>query len=128
MNSSDMQSKQHINGSAVSSSLYKSPSRCEEASLSLGSTSSLSSLASTNSLGSQIKTSTQNQNLHILPSQPYNKMSVSNFTIKANPEEHPNHLSDDDENNSSSGEDHKQYEAACIIQKYYRRYKQVIFL
>ncbi|CAF0709983.1 unnamed protein product [Brachionus calyciflorus] len=35
----------------------------------------------------------------------------------------PNH-DDDDENNSSSGEDHKQYEAACVIQKYYRRYKQ----
>jgi hypothetical protein len=32
-------------------------------------------------------------------------------------------LSDDD-NNSTSSEDQKQYEAACIIQKYYRRYKQ----
>lgn len=34
-----------------------------------------------------------------------------------------NNLSDDD-NNSSSSEDQKQFEAACIIQKYYRRYKQ----
>merc|ERR1719468_216132 len=30
---------------------------------------------------------------------------------------------DDEQNNCSSG-DNKQYEAACVIQKYYRRYKQ----
>lgn len=36
-------------------------------------------------------------------------------------------LSDDDENNSISGEEQRQYQAACIIQKYYRRYKQVSF-
>ena len=35
---------------------------------------------------------------------------------------------DGKENNCGSGcEDDKQYQAACVIQKYYRRYKQVIF-
>ncbi len=38
-----------------------------------------------------------------------------------------NNLTDDEDNNltGSEGEDHKQYQAACVIQKYYRRYKQV---
>ena len=33
---------------------------------------------------------------------------------------------DEEDNRSISSEDHKQFEAACVIQKYYRRYKQVI--
>lgn len=47
-----------------------------------------------------------------------------NFSLNNNPADR--NMSDDDENNSSSGEDQRQYQAACIIQKYYRRYKQVL--
>lgn len=32
---------------------------------------------------------------------------------------------DDYDENNSSGEDQRQYQAACVIQKYYRRYRQV---
>lgn len=36
-------------------------------------------------------------------------------------------VTDKEESHSSCGDDHRQYEAACVIQKYYRRYKQVVF-
>jgi hypothetical protein len=75
-------------------------------SLSRSSSASLSSLNSNHS----IQSSHLNHNMSIIGP------SISDTTNK-------NNLSDDD-NNSTSSEDQKQYEAACIIQKYYRRYKQ----
>ena len=91
-----------------------------ENSLSRSSSTSLSSLESTNSFKSLPKMSNTVLLQNFPNQQPINlnKAPQQQQPIAAN-------LSDDDENNSSSGEDHKQYEAACVIQKYYRRYKQV---
>ncbi|RNA40926.1 calmodulin-binding transcription activator 2 isoform X1 [Brachionus plicatilis] len=55
-------------------------------------------------------------------------LSMSSITSDPMPKTSSNLLGQNhdeyDENVSSGGEEHRQYEAACIIQKYYRRYKQ----
>lgn len=63
---------------------------------------------------SQIYPSSSGLSSHISDSLPSNMTSFN----QQNQDEY-------DENNNSGGEDSRQYEAACIIQKYYRRYKQV---
>ena len=100
-----------------------------ENSLSRSSSASLSSLESGNSFKSLSKMSNtvllQNMPNHLIEltkgSGGVAQQQPTAATATAN-------ISDDEENNSSGGEDHKQYEAACVIQKYYRRYKQVIFI
>ena len=92
-----------------------------ENSLSRSSSASMSSIDSANSFKSLSKMSNTVLLQNFPNQQPLNvnkAQQQQQQTIAVN-------LSDDDENNSSSGEDHKQYEAACVIQKYYRRYKQV---
>jgi hypothetical protein len=62
----------------------------------------------------------QQQQQNIIPNEIHRQKSLKNSGSLNK----SNELSDDDENNSS-GEDQKQYQAACVIQKYYRRYRQV---
>ena len=95
------------------------PSQCDENSLSRSSSASLSSLASSNSFKSSCKMA-QGMNLNLAKNAQGGQMGGAGL------QRDNGNLSDDDENNSSSGEDHKQFEAACVIQKYYRRYKQVM--
>ncbi len=109
-------------------------------SLSRSSSTSLSSLTSSNSLrsGSLIlenpsllmRHSSINSGLSIL--QKNGPGYVNNSSVQASGEscQDVNCFTDEeeDEHNCSSGcEDDKQFQAACVIQKYYRRYKQVGF-
>lgn len=112
---------------------YISP-RFNESSLSRSSSTSLSSLVSNNSLrsGSLILEhsslpSIQNNGNSNTPnvSVPKNRSSLnSNQSSLSYQDVHG--LSDEEEHNFGGGkEDDKQYQAACVIQKYYRRYRQV---
>ncbi len=99
-----------------------------ENSLSRSSSASLSSLESGNSFKSLSKMSNtvllQNMPNHLIElTKGSGGVAQQQPTAAATA---TSNISDDEENNSSGGEDHKQYEAACVIQKYYRRYKQVI--
>ena len=102
-----------------------------ENSMSRSSSVSLSSLESSNSFKSLSKNPSSLRSSSVLHSQNISahrdlaSSASSGVKQKQHLQQSSVILSDDDENNSSSGEDHKQYEAACVIQKYYRRYKQV---
>jgi hypothetical protein len=91
--------------------------------LSRSSSASLSSINSNQSIHSTRIGSSQNQQ-QITTIKTY-PLQIDEDTLADRVNHKIENLSDD-ENNSNSSEDQKQYQAACIIQKYYRRYKQVI--
>lgn len=104
--------------------------KMNETSLSRSSSTSLSSLTSNNSLRSSsliidgIQSSSHNVSNNANSSlEPSHKNFLSNQSSVSYPDVQD--VTENKVNNASNTpDDHKQYEAACIIQKYYRRYKQ----
>ena len=119
----------NANSLTKASNLSYLPSLANNCSLSRSSSTSLSSLASNNSLrsGSLVPDSSNNKPINTASAIPSQKSSFNSNQMS--PSYHDiNAMTTDDEQNNCSNGDNKQYEAACVIQKYYRRYKQVKIL
>ena len=122
----------------TSASGQSTSSQFKDTSLSRSSSTSLSSLASSTSSSAKITNeSVKNYPLINMIKQTNfsnNLISDSNATLIScnqsstkNQDQFLGILTDDEEINSNRSGDNKQYQAACVIQKYYRRYKQVEF-